>query len=165
MVLTGIWIAGSNVTEPHPFVSVCVCVCVSARALHPSFTARFHSIPAVSVGVLLFIVHTACYHTLCSLSCAHSLGVWRERGLSTELPEKEINKGGGEHLQTGVNSTSATLKIDDAGPRFSGSQETSGPQRLITPFGELQDLENGWHCSWLPDFTNASRRTGSCPVL
>lgn len=27
MVLTGVWIAGSNVTEPHPFVSVCVCVC------------------------------------------------------------------------------------------------------------------------------------------
>lgn len=27
MVLTGVWIAGSNVTEPHPFVRVCVCVC------------------------------------------------------------------------------------------------------------------------------------------
>ena len=147
MVLTGVWIAGSNVTEPHPFVSVCVCVCVCVRTLHPGCTARFHSIPAVSVGVLLFIVHTACCHTPRSLSCARSLGVWRERGLSTELPEKEINKGGSTFRQESTPLQPLwrlmTLVLVSVGVK---KQVALGDSLHL---GKIWRME--WHCSWLPD--------------
>ncbi len=133
MVLTGVWIGGSNVTEPilrwHFFKCLCVCVCVCVCALHPNVTVWFHSILAVSVGGLLFIVHTACNPSR-SLSCARSLGVWRERGLSTEHPRR--------NQQRGAPSDRSQLHFSRSEDwwRWSSLQweyETSGPQRLITP--------------------------------
>lgn len=85
-----------------------MCVC----ALYPFFTSCFHSILTVSVRGLLFIVHTACYHALST--CDDIMGF----PLNSR---EEINKG--EHLQTEVSLSSATLKIDDDGPHISGSKK------------------------------------------
>lgn len=61
-------------------------------ALHPFLTVWFHSILAMSVGGLLFIVHTACYHTPLSLVCTLSRRVTGTWALHW-TPEKKSTKG------------------------------------------------------------------------
>ena len=168
MVLTGVWIAGSNVTEPHPFVSVCVCVCAHSASW-------LHSEVSLNTGRVSWSFAVHCPHSVLphpALPLVRTLSRRVTGAWALHWAPRERNQQRGEHLQTGVNSTSATLKIDDVGPRFSGSQETSGPRRLITP---RQDLENGVTLLLITrfiicvgsagSFTNASGRTGSCPVL
>lgn len=58
--------------------------------------------------------HPALSHVHALSACDGSVGF----PLNTQ---EEINKE--EHLQTEVNFTSAILKIDDVGPRFSGSKK------------------------------------------
>lgn len=110
MVLTGVWTAGSNVTEPisHQHLRTCVYVWYHILASRRGFTQYW----------------PCQLEVLCSLSAQRAtIGVQALSacdGTQTSSRE-EINRV--VHLQTEVNFTSATLKIDDDGPRFSGSKK------------------------------------------
>lgn len=124
----------------NPFyTNICECVC----ALHPRFPAWFHSMLAVSARGLLFIVRTA-WHP--ALSRAHALSACDRNVGFPPNTQEGINKE--EHLQIEVSSTSAILKIDDVGPRFSGSKKQVALRDSLH-LGEIWRME--WHCSWLPD--------------
>lgn len=110
-----------------------VCVCI----LHHRFTPWFHSILAVSVGGLLFIVHTACYPLSRRVT-----GTWAFHW----TPEKKSTKG--STFRQEVNFTSATLKIDDVGLRFTGSKKQVALRDSLH-LSKIWRME--WHCSWLPD--------------
>lgn len=117
MVLTGVWIAGSNVTEPLQHWRLRVCACV--RTASPP-----HGVVSLNTGRVSWRFAVHCPHSVLphpALSRVHALSACDGNVGSPLNSREEINKG--EHLQTEVSFTSANLKIDDDGPHFSGSKK------------------------------------------
>ena len=94
MVLTGIWIAGSNVTEPHPFVSVCVCVCLRALCILASQRGFTQYQPCQLEFCCSLSTQRAT--TPCAPSRAHTLSACDGSvGSPLNSPRKKSTKGGG----------------------------------------------------------------------
>lgn len=118
--------------------SVCVC---TASSLHAEFSLNTSRVS------WRFDVH--CPHSVQphpARSHMHALSACDGNVCFPLRSREEINRG--EHLQTEVNFTWATLKIDDVGPRFSGCKKQVALRDSLH-LSKIWRME--WHCSWLPD--------------